>query len=77
MFQLLPEMVLYLSPQRLRTITCIWRWHPAVVLQPAILSNPIANLPHALLKAANALVIKQVCMLSDKPKTAKPWPELA
>ena len=50
---------------------------PVIVPQPTALQNPAANQPFTLLKAPNALVIKQVCMLSGKLKAAKPYPKLA
>ena len=49
----------------------------AIVIQPAISSKPAANPPCTLLKVANALVIKQMCIPSSKIKTTKLWPELA
>ena len=50
---------------------------PVIVPQPAILQNPAANLLCALVKAPNALIIKQVCMALCKLKATKPWPEPA
>ena len=50
---------------------------PVIEPQPGILQNPAANLLHALLKAPNILVIKQVCMPLGKLKAAKLWPKLA
>ena len=50
---------------------------PAIAPQPAMPSNPVANLLHILLKLLKSLVIKQVCMLSSKLKATKPQPKLA
>ena len=48
-----------------------------IVLQNTMPSNPVANPPHALLKAPNALVIRQVCIASGKLEATKLWRELA
>ena len=45
--------------------------------QPTLPSNPAANPLCTLLKVPNALVIKQVHMLSHKLKVAKPQTKLA
>ena len=50
---------------------------PITALQPAMRSNPVAKLIHALLKVPNALVIKQVHMPSRKLKATMLQPELA
>ena len=49
---------------------------PVIALQSTVLQTPVANPPHALLRAPNALIIKRVCMPTGKLKAAKPWPEL-
>ena len=43
-----------------------------IVPQPAMPSNPVTNLLHALLKALKSLIIKQVNMPSSKLKASKP-----
>ena len=44
---------------------------PLIALKAAAPSNPAARLLHTLLKAPNALLIKQVCILSSKLKSLK------
>ena len=48
-----------------------------IALKPIAPSNPMANLPCALQKRPNALVIKQLCIPSSELKAAKPRPKLA
>ena len=48
---------------------------PIIMPKPVVPQDPAANLPHALLKASNTLVIKWVCMLIGKLKASKPWPK--
>ena len=50
---------------------------PVIALQLTVPQNPVANPPHALLEAPNALVIKLVCMPTGKLKAAKLWPSPA
>ena len=50
---------------------------PVIALQLDALSNPAANLLPTLLKAPNALVIKQVCIPSGKLKAKKSKSKLA
>ena len=50
---------------------------PVIALQPAVPQDPAAKPPCTLLKATNALFIKQVHMLVGKLKAAKPWPKPA
>ena len=50
---------------------------PVVALQPTVPQAPMVNPLCALLKAPNALVIKQVFMPKGKLKATKPWPKPA
>ena len=47
-----------------------------IVPQSTVLSSPVANQLHAMLKVPNTL-IKQVYLLYGKLKTARPQPKLA
>ena len=46
-----------------------------VIVNPAMLQNTAANLPHALPKAPNTFVIKQVYMPMGKLKAARLCPK--
>ena len=50
---------------------------PVIMLPSTMPKAPAANLPSALLRVPNALVIKWVCMPTGRLKVAKPRPEPA
>ena len=50
---------------------------PVITVPSATLKVPAANPLSTLLRAPNALIVKQVRMPTSRLKVAKPWPELA